>query len=894
MTVKQKIVVAFLAGALVLLVGVLSLVTVEQLLRSTRNVDRTVDVILRLEHVVSLLKDAETGQRGFLITGDSTYLRPYVIARDSLPSLLATLHRLHDRFPVRSAKLDTLTERVAEKLEELQENIAVRADQGFGAAAQLVRTDRGQVVMDDARRLVRDLEQRETTVRAALETERRAATGRVLWVIGGGTLLAVALLISINKSIGGDVQRELLVRRELEESRREQATANSRLSLIARVGEHATASLEEQETLAGFARLLVPELADWVVLSVASEDGRVRETLGVHRDPAKERQVRELARTYAEPYAHGVVASVLNTSRTEYYDEISPSLLAAVARDAQHLELLKSLGMSSAIIAPLVARGRTMGTVMLVRSNPSARYSPEDVTLAETAAARAAIGVDNARLIAEAREARALALAASKAKSDFLATMSHEIRTPINAILGYAQLLELGVSGGLTDEQRRQVERIVSSTRHLLMLVNEVLDLAKVESGTLEVRQDAAVAGNTVDAALDLVRPLAAEKGVRLSEQCEGERAAAYFADEPRVRQILVNLIGNAIKFTEAGGEVTIQCALGAPSPDGAHTNPDGDYVAIRVRDSGIGIPHGQLDAIFEPFVQAAAEGENAYTRRRMGTGLGLAISRQLARRMHGDITVESEPGRGSTFTLWLPAAHVASKAQEAFPDEVTSGRVAAPPVPRNAAARSPRVDRDGYAVAAETLLNGVPAVLKRWRDRVRAAVPEAHSATDAEIDDHGATMITDVAVSLRAAANRSYVGGELLRDGAAIMRTLAEQHGAQRRRLGWPETAISTEAELLIEEIEHVIRATAGVDSELLARASSSTREFVLQMARWSRGAYRVATARGVAVESRSPATTPARSAESAVEPALADLPGRFHVRSAVDRRQSRDPDPR
>jgi signal transduction histidine kinase len=244
--------------------------------------------------------------------------------------------------------------------------------------------------------------------------------------------------------------------------------------------------------------------------------------------------------------------------------------------------------------------------------------------------------------------------------------MSHEIRTPINAVLGYSELLALELAGPLTEEQSAQIARIRVSTVHLLTLVNEVLDLAKIESGTLRVDVGEVPAGDTMNAALSLLAPQAVAKGVTISERCTGAceghevsegGEARYIGDPDRVRQILTNLIGNAVKFTNAGGSVAVSCEL----PDGARrdsSGPPGEgFVAFRVRDTGIGIAADQLDHIFEAFVQAETNSRSPYTREQAGTGLGLAISQQLAHRMGGRITVESEPGVGSEFTLLMPAA---------------------------------------------------------------------------------------------------------------------------------------------------------------------------------------------------------------------------------------------
>src|ERR1700704_1956917 len=259
---------------------------------------------------------------------------------------------------------------------------------------------------------------------------------------------------------------------------------------------------------------------------------------------------------------------------------------------------------------------------------------------------------ERARQLVAEREARLEAEAASRAKSEFLAIMSHELRTPLNAVLGYSELMELGISGPLTDKMRDQIGRIRMSGVHLLGLVNDILDLAKVEAGRLQVSSEPASAEGTVTAALSLIQPQAASRGLDLLIQPAPKPAPIYRGDDERVRQILVNLLSNAVKFTPPAGTITVEIAQSrAPDPD-TRLQPSRSYVSFRVTDTGAGIPEEKLVSIFDPFVQA----ESGHTRPREGTGLGLTISRRLARLMGGDLTVKSKVGAGSTFTLWLPA----------------------------------------------------------------------------------------------------------------------------------------------------------------------------------------------------------------------------------------------
>jgi signal transduction histidine kinase len=246
---------------------------------------------------------------------------------------------------------------------------------------------------------------------------------------------------------------------------------------------------------------------------------------------------------------------------------------------------------------------------------------------------------------AAADAARARAEEAARTKSAFLATMSHELRTPLNAIAGHVQLLEMGIHGPVTAAQTDALKRVDLAQRHLLRLVNDVLALARLEAHGVSYKvQDVSLAD--VVAELDpLVGPLACAKGVTLS--MDVDLACAVRGDRDKLVQVLVNLVSNAIKFTDAGGAVTVECATRAAGDD------DAGVVHLRVRDTGIGIPADRLEYIFDPYAQmdTTTAGQAA------GTGLGLAISRNLARGMGGDIRARSTPGAGSAFTVTLPRA---------------------------------------------------------------------------------------------------------------------------------------------------------------------------------------------------------------------------------------------
>jgi signal transduction histidine kinase len=315
---------------------------------------------------------------------------------------------------------------------------------------------------------------------------------------------------------------------------------------------------------------------------------------------------------------------------------------AWAARYPDMTPVLDATGHQANVVAPLVVHGKVLGVIGAAFDSPRS-FSEDDRALALAVAQQAAQALERARLFEAERKARAEAEVANRHKGEFLASMSHELRTPLNAIAGYTQLLEMELHGPITDAQHGALTRITVAQRHLLRLVNDVLNFERLHAGKLEYEVGPVRLTDVVADVEPLIGPQLRAKSLTYSVDLPSD--CWVLADRDKLVQVLLNLVSNAVKFTPAGGRVTLDCAERA---DGSGPS---EMVFLRVTDSGVGIPHAKLSAVFEPFVQV----DSTLAGRSGGAGLGLAISRDLARGMGGDVRVRSELGAGASFTIALP-----------------------------------------------------------------------------------------------------------------------------------------------------------------------------------------------------------------------------------------------
>jgi signal transduction histidine kinase len=441
----------------------------------------------------------------------------------------------------------------------------------------------------------------------------------------------IASLRDVTERRRAEEREKRLIRERVARSAAE--VAARRFRFLAEAATVLSSSLDYQKTLSALARLCVAQIADWALVYMVDGEGDVRRLEVAHREASRLALVRELRDLPIDPQGGNPVLPVLQSGRPLVIRRLDDDALVRMSEGPRHLELLRRLSPRSLMLVPLIARGRSLGAIGLVCSDPGREFSDQDLALAENLASRAALAVDNARLYREAQ-------AATRSKMDLLAVISHDLRTPLNSIIGYAELLMMGVPEPLSPSTRERVERMRAGAEHLLHLINQLLTLSRLDAGG-EVAQfeDVELADLVRDVAV-VVEPLAQERDLGFHLDLP-EDPLSVRTDPGKLRQVLVNLAANAVKYTEQG-EVRVVVR-----------REESGGTAIQVVDTGPGIARENMDRIFEPFWQV----RSGATAQVDGSGLGLSVVRRLVELLRGEIRVDSVVGAGSTFAVVLPRA---------------------------------------------------------------------------------------------------------------------------------------------------------------------------------------------------------------------------------------------
>ena len=689
------------------------------------------------------LQQAEAGARGYALSG-LTGLRVQTgknVGR--LPRLLDSLGRLVSDNVLQTSRLDSLAPAVQERVVLIDRLMGARDAAGRASVDMASLVAQGDQLSNRIRRLMGSFSAEE---RRYLEDRQRSTEQRglvALFTVAAALVLAVLILGAATSVTLQELSERQRAERALQQEAERQAVMIQLQQAIA------TAKADDVTVL----DLIVDQVMALTAATGAAltfVDGDVHVAKTARGDLLPWLGVRN-------PLANSLSGSVLAKREPEVIQDtyLDPRVDRSIS---------DKLGTRSTALLPIISGDRGVGILVVSAKTPNA-FGSDDLAALQIMSGILSAGVTNAsafeaneRLLAALRASRDAAEEANRAKSAFLATMSHELRTPLNSVIGFANLLLRNRAGNLAAQELQFLDRIKDNGTHLLNLINDILDVSKIEAGRMEVRPVPTDLGPLVRETLAQLEGQQRDKRVPLLADLP-EKLLPVEVDPHRFRQVLINLIGNALKFTEAGS-VTVR----------VQADPGGLPLALDVVDTGVGIPPERLEAIFEAFTQADATTE----RRFGGTGLGLTISRQLLRLMGAELTVSSTVGQGSTFRITFPAsaARVAVEEKRREDPQVPAVTVAPAPliliVDDEHDARTlmrAYLEEDGYRTAEATTGSAALEAARQLRPKLITLDLRMPGMTGVEFlrqlrADPGISDIPVLVVSIEAAEQRGALIG--------------------------------------------------------------------------------------------------------------------------------------
>jgi CheY-like chemotaxis protein/CHASE3 domain sensor protein len=752
----------------------------------------TLEVMQRIDGLLSSLKDAEAGQRGYLLTARESYLEPYNNARADLPGEFQQLRRLTANSPRQQELLSQIEHFSDQKLSELQETIVLKRAGNADGALAVVLTDRGKLFMDRIREGIGQFLDQERVVLAQRIEASRQASQLTLVITAGGSVILFVLIIAAGFLTSRDFltqQTEAWLQsglaglsERMQGEQRLETLGDNVLGFLARYLDAQVGAMfivEPSGQFRRFAGYALPPGSAATATSLRPGDGlagqalKENRVLTVHDVPAN---YLPIASSLGEAIPTQLLIAPANDSgvvhavvELGFFRSLRPSDLELLRRAREAIgiavrsskdrtkleELLEETQRQSEELQTqqeeLRVANEELAEQSQVLKESQVRLESQQAELEQTNSQleeQASILENQRDELQRAQMAlteRAADLARSNQyKSEFLANMSHELRTPLNSSLILAKLLADNKPGTLNEEQVKFAQTIFGAGNDLLALINDILDLSKIEAGKVEVQPESLVIAGVVETLRRNFEPLARERRLEFTYSVDAGAPERLETDPQRLGQVLKNLLSNAFKFTEQGA-VSLRVAAA----------PNGE-ITFAVQDSGIGIPPEQHEIIFEAFRQADGSTHRKYG----GTGLGLSISRDLARLLGGDVTVQSEAGKGSVFTLRLPLKYAGpiaiDRASQAGATSAPSQLLQPEPPPGRAAALLPAFDFPATIAPAELRA----PLVKDDRGRLAA---DSRTILIVEDDLRFAAILVDLAHELGFLCIATHAGADAL-----------------------------------------------------------------------------------------------------------------------------------